>query len=196
METKEASIGVRGVERLEAVAEIMLHSERRQPAGLILEIRRYHQPCQLPHSPNSFQLSCFHKDHRQDNRVECFAEGELNLGPSCGQQMRLTGGKATDNGLRVHTAKPFPSPAAEEELVCTRSGRKWEAQGLPVAAAGTVMPAGQTPDENECNAGVLNKFHLLCSCKTSLHHEITDCFVLLPSPPLLSSEFVRVGISC
>lgn len=46
METKEAGIGVRGVERLEAVAEVMLHSERRQPAGLILEIKRYHQPCQ------------------------------------------------------------------------------------------------------------------------------------------------------
>ena len=36
METEEASIRVRGVERLETVAEIMLHSKRGQPAGLIL----------------------------------------------------------------------------------------------------------------------------------------------------------------
>lgn len=36
METKEASVRVRGVERLETVAEIVLHSERGQPAGLIL----------------------------------------------------------------------------------------------------------------------------------------------------------------
>lgn len=132
----------------------------------------------------------------QTRQSGMLAEGELNLGLSCGQQMRLTGGKATDNGLIVHPAKTFPSPTAEEELICTQSGRKWEAQGLPVAGVGTVMLARQTPDENGCNAGLLNKFHLLCSCKTSLHHKITDCSVLLPSPPPLSGEFVRVGASC
>ena len=36
METEEASIRVRCVECLETVTEIMLHSKRSQPAGLIL----------------------------------------------------------------------------------------------------------------------------------------------------------------
>ena len=36
METEEARIRVRGVERLETVAEIMLYSKSSQPAGLIL----------------------------------------------------------------------------------------------------------------------------------------------------------------
>lgn len=44
-------------------------------------------------------------------------KGELNLGPTCGQQMRVTVGKAKHNGLGVHTAKSFPFPAADEELV-------------------------------------------------------------------------------
>lgn len=48
-----------------------------------------------------------------------FAEGELNLEPSCGQQMRITAEKTTVNGLGVHPAEPFPFPAADEKLVCT-----------------------------------------------------------------------------
>lgn len=67
---------------------------------------------------SAISLSCFPEDHRQD-RVEHFAEGELNLEPSCGQQMRITAGKTTDNGLGVHPAEPFPLPAADEKLACT-----------------------------------------------------------------------------
>lgn len=94
MEPKEASIRVRGVECLETVAEVVLCSKRSQSAGLILKVRGYHQPFQS-HSllgSNSFQLSCFHTDHRQD-RVEYLTEEMLSLDPSFGQQMRLTVGK-------------------------------------------------------------------------------------------------------
>lgn len=44
-------------------------------------------------------------------------------------------------------------------------------QGLPVAGVSTVMQARQISDENGCNIGVFNKFHLFCSCKASLHHK-------------------------
>lgn len=39
--------------------------------------------------------------------------------------MRITAGKATDNGLGVHPAEPFPFPAADEKLVCTPP-QEWE----------------------------------------------------------------------
>lgn len=96
--------------------------------------------------------------------------------------MRNTAGKATDNGLGFHPAEPFPFPAADEKLVCTTVGvgKKWEGQGLPAAVASTDIQARQISDDNGYNTEVLNKFHLLCRGKTSLHHEAVEYSVLLP----------------
>lgn len=69
-------------------------------------------------------------------------------------------------------------------------------QSLPVTGVSTAMQARQISDKNGCNVGVFNKFHLLSSCKASLHHKTIDDSVLLPPPPPPTGQFVRVRISC
>lgn len=106
-----------------------------------------------------------------------FAEGELNLEPSCGQQMRITAEKTTVNGLGVHPADHFLSQLQMKSWYAhhCRSGKKWERQGLLAAGISTDIQARQISDDNGCST----EFHLFCSGKISLHHEYS---VLLPLP--------------